>query len=99
MASESKTKQEYGDRHEVDGAECALSMQQIYQRLNITSEKISNFCKGWQIVELALFASRCCVKTHSYPWRSNQKIIAWVQTTLPKYSLARYRGHTRYYHT
>ena len=29
----------------------------IYQRLNLTLESVSKFCKRWQIVELAVFGS------------------------------------------
>lgn len=35
----------------------AISIQEIYQRLNITPEEISSFCAKWQIAELALFGS------------------------------------------
>lgn len=48
---------EYGDRHEVDIAECAIPMQEIYQRLNTTPEELVNFCEKWKIEELALFGS------------------------------------------
>jgi uncharacterized protein len=48
---------EYGDRIEVDIAECAMPLQQIYQRLNITPEQLVDFCEKWQIAELALFGS------------------------------------------
>ncbi|MFM7602635.1 MAG: nucleotidyltransferase family protein, partial [Pseudanabaena sp.] len=33
------------------------SLQQIYQRLNTTPEKLARFCEKWQIIELALFGS------------------------------------------
>jgi hypothetical protein len=33
------------------------SLQQIYQRLNTTPEKMARFCEKWQIIELALFGS------------------------------------------
>jgi uncharacterized protein len=48
---------EYGDRIEVDIAECVIPLQQIYQRLNITSKQLVDFCEKWQIAELALFGS------------------------------------------
>ena len=35
----------------------APSLQQIYQRLNTTPEKLVRFCEKWQIIELALFGS------------------------------------------
>ena len=35
----------------------ASSLQQIYQRLNTTPEKLVRFCEKWQIIELALFGS------------------------------------------
>jgi predicted nucleotidyltransferase len=34
-----------------------LSLEEIYQRLNVLPEQIVNFCQKWQIVELALFGS------------------------------------------
>jgi predicted nucleotidyltransferase len=48
---------EYGDRREVDIAGCAMPIQQIYQRLNTTSEQIIEFCGKWHLAELALFGS------------------------------------------
>lgn len=33
------------------------SLQQIYQRLNTTPDKMASFCEKWQIIELALFGS------------------------------------------
>ncbi|MGL5083467.1 MAG: nucleotidyltransferase family protein, partial [Microcoleaceae cyanobacterium] len=48
---------EYGDRREVDIAGYVMPIQQVYQRLNITPEKLAAFCEKWQIVELALFGS------------------------------------------
>jgi uncharacterized protein len=48
---------EYGQRHEVDMAGCAMPMQQIYQRLNTTPGRIADFCEKWKIDELALFGS------------------------------------------
>ncbi|NKB17183.1 MAG: DNA polymerase subunit beta [Pseudanabaena sp. CRU_2_10] len=34
-----------------------LSIQQIYQRLNTTPDKLTSFCEKWQIIELSLFGS------------------------------------------
>jgi predicted nucleotidyltransferase len=48
---------EYGNRREVDIAGCAMPMQQVYQRLNTTSEQIIEFCEKWHLAELALFGS------------------------------------------
>jgi predicted nucleotidyltransferase len=48
---------EYGDRREVDIAECAVPMQKIYERLNITPKELTDFCEKWQIAELAIFGS------------------------------------------
>ncbi len=48
---------EDGDRHEVDIADCAMPIQQIYQRLNVTPDQISDFCKKWNLAEFALFGS------------------------------------------
>ncbi len=33
------------------------SIQEIYQRLNITPAEIAKFCEKWQIIELSLFGS------------------------------------------
>jgi hypothetical protein len=38
-------------------ANCTVSMQEIYQRLNTTPQELAAFCEKWQIVELALFGS------------------------------------------
>jgi predicted nucleotidyltransferase len=48
---------EDGQRREVDIAGCAMPMQQIYQRLNITPKELTDFCEKWHIAELALFGS------------------------------------------
>jgi predicted nucleotidyltransferase len=45
------------DRHEVALAQSELSIQQIYQRLNVIPEQIAAFCQEWHICELALFGS------------------------------------------
>ncbi len=34
-----------------------MLMQQVYQRLNTTSEQIIEFCEKWHLAELALFGS------------------------------------------
>ncbi|MGL5080131.1 MAG: hypothetical protein ACRC8A_01460, partial [Microcoleaceae cyanobacterium] len=36
---------EYGDRREVDIAGYVMPIQQVYQRLNITPEKLAAFCE------------------------------------------------------
>ena len=36
---------EYGNRREVDIAGCVIPIQQIYQRLNATSEQIADFLR------------------------------------------------------
>jgi predicted nucleotidyltransferase len=41
----------------VDIAGCAMPMQQIYERLNITPKELADFCEKWQIAELAVFGS------------------------------------------
>jgi hypothetical protein len=38
-------------------AQPSISLGNIYQRLNLTSDKIAAFCEKWQIVELSLFGS------------------------------------------
>jgi uncharacterized protein len=48
---------EYGDRHEVEVGDSAISLQQVYERLNTTPEQLADFCEKWQIAELALFGS------------------------------------------
>ena len=48
---------EYGDRREVDIADCAMSMQKLYQRLNVIPDQVSNFCRKWNLTEFALFGS------------------------------------------
>ena len=48
---------EDGQRRELDIAGCAMPMQQIYQRLNITPKELTDFCEKWHIAELALFGS------------------------------------------
>ncbi len=48
---------EYGQRREVDIADCAMPMQKLYQRLNVRSDQISNFCQKWNLAEFALFGS------------------------------------------
>ena len=48
---------EYGDRHEVDIAGCAMPLPKLYQRLNVTPAQISDFCKKWSLAEFALFGS------------------------------------------
>ena len=40
--------------------EILVTLQGLYQRLNLTSEAISQFCEKWQIIELSLFASVLC---------------------------------------
>lgn len=37
--------------------ESVLPLNNIYQRLNATPEKIVAFCEKWQLVELAIFGS------------------------------------------
>jgi uncharacterized protein len=48
---------EYGQRHELDRLDCAMPMQQIYQRLATTPNQLNDFCGKWNIEELALFGS------------------------------------------
>lgn len=48
---------EYGHIDRVDMTECAMPIQEIYQRLNTTPEKIAAFCEKWQIAEFAIFGS------------------------------------------
>jgi predicted nucleotidyltransferase len=48
---------EYGNQREVDIAGCAMPMQKIYERLQITPQQLQEFCRKWHIVELAVFGS------------------------------------------
>jgi uncharacterized protein len=45
------------DPQEFYMAESVMPMQEIYQRLNTTSEQIARFCEKWRLAELALFGS------------------------------------------
>jgi uncharacterized protein len=46
-----------GQRRDKGIANCTVSMQQVYQRLNTTPKQIGDFCEKWKIDELALFGS------------------------------------------
>ncbi|MGL5080134.1 MAG: nucleotidyltransferase family protein [Microcoleaceae cyanobacterium] len=48
---------EYGNHCEGDIAGCVTPLQQVYQRLNTTSEQIASFCEKWRLTEFALFGS------------------------------------------
>lgn len=48
---------EYGDRQGGDITGCAMPMQKIYERLQITHQQLTEFCRNWHIAELAVFGS------------------------------------------
>jgi len=48
---------EYGQRREVDGVGCGVSIEAVYDRLGITPLQLMEFCQKWQIAELAVFGS------------------------------------------
>jgi predicted nucleotidyltransferase len=38
-------------------ADSRVSLQKLYQRLNVMPDQISNFCQKWHLAEFALFGS------------------------------------------
>ncbi len=48
---------EHGNLCEVDRENGAISLQQVYDRLQITPQQLIEFCQKWQIQELAVFGS------------------------------------------
>jgi len=48
---------EYGQRWEMDGVGCGVSIEAVYDRLGITPLQLREFCQKWQIAELAVFGS------------------------------------------
>jgi hypothetical protein len=52
---------EYGHRREVDIAGCAMPVQKVCQRLNITPEQIIVFCEKCTLMS-SRYSAQCCEK-------------------------------------
>jgi uncharacterized protein len=59
-----------------------LSIQQIYQRLNTTPDKLTSFCEKWQIIELSLFGS--ALRNDFRPDGDNPSDIDLLYTNAPE---------------